>query len=194
MNLIELSIICRHQHSHLSHHMMKVSGTWMERFFRRVRYLSKLAGALSTSLLQDQRCSASNATSSSLVAWGKICQESIFCRQVLIQLLHVVHSYLYLSKELEYFVHRYTVAWKQQPMFANNIDWINEEKLLPFFNKKINEVKHLSTCSNDVQLEMPSHRVSWMILSMNLQEANFSWTYASPDTLDFLGPSCLRKP
>ena len=29
---------------------------------------------------------------------------------------------------------------------------------------------------------------------MNLQEANFSWTYASPDTLDLLGPSCLRNP
>jgi ceramide kinase len=69
LNLIELSIICRHQHSHLSHHMTKVSGTWTERFFRRVRYLSKLAGALSTSLLRDQRCSASNAVSSLLVAY-----------------------------------------------------------------------------------------------------------------------------
>ncbi|OEL22616.1 hypothetical protein BAE44_0016370 [Dichanthelium oligosanthes] len=66
LNLIELSIICRHQHLPLCHHTTKVSGTWMERFFRRVRYLSKLAGALSTFLLRDQRCS--NAVSSFHVA------------------------------------------------------------------------------------------------------------------------------
>jgi hypothetical protein len=48
----------RQKHLPSSHCTTKVSGTWMESFFRPVRCPSKLAGALSTSSHQGQRCSS----------------------------------------------------------------------------------------------------------------------------------------
>nr|TKW40697.1 hypothetical protein SEVIR_1G262800v2 [Setaria viridis] len=63
---LSFKFVEHHKHLPLSHHMTKVSGTWMERFFRRVRSQSKLAGVLSTSLLLAQKCS--NAARKFLVA------------------------------------------------------------------------------------------------------------------------------